>query len=790
MFSSGGGIESNRTPGSLSLTIKNSIIAGNSAMESNDGPDIIPDPGGVFIVEYSLIGDNAGTTLAESQSPDANGNLIGSSAGGGLIDPMLDALSDNGGPTFTHSVQAGSPVINSGDPNAVAGEGEIPPLDQRWLGFPRILAGRLDIGAVEYFNPDFEVLIPSRGLIVDTVEDSLDGDYSLDDLSLREAIFLANGTPGMQTITFSSLFSSPQTISLHSQLPRIVEDLTVTGPGRSLLSIDAGDGADNSFGTADGYRIFEIIDPDFFSNIDVTLSGMTLKGGDTISGAPGGAISSQENLTILNSTIIGNSTGSGQSGFLAGGGGNGGGIYIRRGDLTVVDSTISGNVTGAGGDFNVPSPYGSPGSGGAGGGIYSRYGTLVLTRTSVSNNSTGIGGRDIFSGGRVSGGDGGGIFHGGPGTITDSAFVGNRSDFGSGAGIRSQQQDEFELLTIVGSTISENTSRFSGAGIFAFDDLAISNSTITNNTATSSFARGGGISHFDTLTLTNTIVANNSAPNDTDIRTFSGGTVAGAYNLIGEAPNVVGIADGVDGNMIGTMSNPIDPLLGPLANNGGVTQTHALLSGSPAVDAGDPAILFSPMEFDQRGVGYARVSNVRIDIGAFEVQTSNQVSADFDDDGDIDGTDFLSWQRGFGTPAPNATRGDGDANDDTVVNGLDLDIWKDQYGQTGLPIVAASLKASVQAPVEGGIHPASLNAKLVDAALLLAVWDSKSSESSALVEEPIAIEAAFAATFSTDNSHLVTNATENHLTTSAPEAESESYDQPWIDDELLERIFG
>ena len=60
-----------------------------------------------------------------------------------------------------------------------------------------------------------------------------------------------------------------------------------------------------------------------------------------------------------------------------------------------------------------------------------------------------------------------------------------------------------------------------------------------------------------------------------------------------------------------------NPLLGPLANNGGPTQTHALLSGSPAIDTGSNPLALS---FDQRGTGFARTVGAQTDIGAFEVQ--------------------------------------------------------------------------------------------------------------------------------------------------------------------------
>src|SRR5207247_6231808 len=65
--------------------------------------------------------------------------------------------------------------------------------------------------------------------------------------------------------------------------------------------------------------------------------------------------------------------------------------------------------------------------------------------------------------------------------------------------------------------------------------------------------------------------------------------------------------------------NNIDPMLGPLQNNGGPTFTHALLTGSPAINAGNPAFTPPPV-YDQRGPGFPRVLNCRIDIGSFEAQ--------------------------------------------------------------------------------------------------------------------------------------------------------------------------
>jgi len=91
----------------------------------------------------------------------------------------------------------------------------------------------------------------------------------------------------------------------------------------------------------------------------------------------------------------------------------------------------------------------------------------------------------------------------------------------------------------------------------------------------------------------------------------------GDYNLIGDGTGMTGLSNGVNGNLVGSADAPIDPLLGPLQDNGGPTQTHALLAGSPAIDAGNNAYA---TDWDQRGEGFPRIVNGIIDIGAFEYQ--------------------------------------------------------------------------------------------------------------------------------------------------------------------------
>ena len=118
---------------------------------------------------------------------------------------------------------------------------------------------------------------------------------------------------------------------------------------------------------------------------------------------------------------------------------------------------------------------------------------------------------------------------------------------------------------------------------------------------------GGGIYNLGTLNARNTILAGNTALTGPDL---SGNLGSLGHNLIGNTQGGSGFA--------ATDLLNVDPLLGPLQDNGGPTQTMALLPGSPAIDAGDDT---PPLpDFDQRGPGFPRISGPHVDIGAFEVQ--------------------------------------------------------------------------------------------------------------------------------------------------------------------------
>ena len=143
--SNGGGIFVQDSTDNPALSIRNSIVAGNT-VASGMGPDFLPDPDAVLTVQFSLLGDNSGTVLPEAQTADSSGNLVGTSSA--VINPQLASLQNNGGPTETHSLLLDSPAINAGDPAFAAPPTE----DQRGAGFPRIADGRIDIGAIEHTN--------------------------------------------------------------------------------------------------------------------------------------------------------------------------------------------------------------------------------------------------------------------------------------------------------------------------------------------------------------------------------------------------------------------------------------------------------------------------------------------------------------------------------------------------------------------------------------------------------------------------------------------------------------
>jgi len=259
----------------------------------------------------------------------------------------------------------------------------------------------------------------------------------------------------------------------------------------------------------------------------------------------------------------------------------GGGIDNESGaTLTISNSTLSGNTADSVNNFAI-----------AGGGV-SNSGTLTIVNSTVSANTAG----------GISG-KGGGVFSVGTLSIVNSTFSDNTAVEGAGV----NNAGDTTTVTITNSTFSGNAASAYGGACANFGILQLANSTLSDNSAVDF---GGGILNIGTVQIGNTILNRGDAGEN--IRSFGGTITSLGYNLSSDDGG--GFLTG-PGDQINT-----DPLLGPLQDNGGPTFTHALLPGSPAIDAGDPNFTPPPF-FDQRGPGFDRVVNGRIDKGSFEVQT-------------------------------------------------------------------------------------------------------------------------------------------------------------------------
>ena len=374
--------------------------------------------------------------------------------------------------------------------------------------------------------------------------------------SLRQAI--VNASSG-DSINFAP---SVTTVTLTSGQLVIDKNLTITSPRAEPLTVQRSAGAV-------GFRIFNITS----NSVTAFISGLTVSNGSVRDDdGDGGGISNAGVLTLTDSTISGNRAEA--YGFTPHYvlGGSGGGV-VNRGTMTIMRCTISNNS--AIGHAAIENS-----SGGYGGGIWN-VGSLIIGNSTINGNFVSAEDSIGLYGGS---GGGGGIFNPGSITITNCTVSGN-------------------------SGVGTYTATMGGGGISNSGNLQIKSSTIAYNSASgNNGAFGGGIYGFGSglTTMDSSIIALNSAPTGPD---FTGAELQSTgYNVIGNNANALVNSQPTD--QIGTPNAPIDPLLGPLADNGGPTLTHALQSGSLAIDRGDPA---APPQ-DQRGYGRVGVP----DVGAFE----------------------------------------------------------------------------------------------------------------------------------------------------------------------------
>ena len=334
--------------------------------------------------------------------------------------------------------------------------------------------------------------------------------------------------------------------------------VTINGPGSGQLTVKRLNGF---------YSIFT-------TSGTVSVSGLTISNGNA-GGGNGGGVYNTGTLTMTDIVVSGN--------FAS----YGGGIF-NYGALTMTDVTVSGNTSNA-----------------LGGGILNEGpGRLSMTRVTVSGNTS-------------TNHAGGGIFNVGLLTMTNSTVSGNSAlgYDGAGGGIYA-----YGRINLAGVTVSGNSSYHPGGGIFfngSGQGGELKGVTVAGNRATGNV--GGGIysQHGDVLLRSTLVSRNFRGPANTTIPDDLYGAFRGdgTYNLVGACN--CGLPAGPTNKL-----NVLDPKLGDLADNGGPTKTHALLAGSPALDAGTSTGLGTDQRgavriFDDPSVFNASGGD-GADIGAFE----------------------------------------------------------------------------------------------------------------------------------------------------------------------------
>jgi hypothetical protein len=633
------------------ITLQNTIVAGNGG-SSDCYNNTYGYSGTVLSLGYNLIGNSYSCSF----SP-VTGDQVGTNAK--PINARLGMLQDNGGATQTQALYSDSPALNAGNP-ATPGSGGAACLATDQRGIARPVGSACDIGAYEgsvpgvksitRVNPnptnasnlDFIVTFTEAVTGVDATDFALittwpvgtsitavtgsDTTYTvsvnisgpgagslrldvLDDDSIVDTL----GTPlsghgsGNGNFTAGEVYTIPTLWYVSTSGSDANNCFTITTPCASINGAIAKAATNDSIKVALGTYTASSGTEVVLINKNLTLSGgwdeaFSAQNGKSIIDAQkarrGMTVSSPMIATVTHFEI--------QNGFSS----YGGGIF-NSGNLILNDSIISGNVSES-----------------YGGGLYN-CSTLTVNNTTISGN--------------VSKANGGGVYNNSTLTVNNTTISGNSAGDALHSGMGGGGIYNNSVATLNNSTVSNNTliGKYNfGSGIYAGNDFKISNSTISNNTGgngegiyirgvpviiTNSTISGnqtyGLYNDGGNASLQNTIIAGNGA--SSDCYRMSGYSIKSlGYNLIGRSDGCSFTAS--TGDLIGTIAQPIDARLGALRDHGGATFTQALLSDSPAIDAGNPAAPDSGpgacLATDQRGV--ARPIGRACDIGAYEGSVS------------------------------------------------------------------------------------------------------------------------------------------------------------------------
>ncbi|MGQ0622433.1 MAG: choice-of-anchor Q domain-containing protein [Panacagrimonas sp.] len=452
---------------------------------------------------------------------------------------------------------------------------------------------------------------------------------------LAQAIDNANGdadTDGSAGCVAGSgadhiVLPASSTLTLTAALPDISSEITIEGGGATLKRRRG----------AERFRILKVTATGTLTLKDTIVTGGHAPDGSFPASTGGGIYVNGGVLTLTGCTVSGNTASDG-----------GGLINIRGGTSTVLRSTISGNRSSFGGGvyngsnvFNGPrttlavidSTISGNDGGRFGGGLWNNGSARLIRSRMVDNRADA--GAGVFTQSDnaslslrrsvVSANRGTGLFVRGNATLSDSTISNNLSTgvvhangtleltnstiSGNGYGGLSAYDGD-GVVTLTNCTVSGNSSGGAGGGIQANrGSVTLINSTVSNNRA----AAGGGIFSRDgTTTLVRSLISGNSATVGPELlQGDRGAIVADRRNLVGSY-DYAGTLGVTLGSTDIVPSVPSAAILNPLAKNGGRTRTHALVTGSPAIDAAGPDCPSTDQRRATRPVGVA------CDIGVFE----------------------------------------------------------------------------------------------------------------------------------------------------------------------------
>ena len=637
----GGGVYNDSTS---TTTLANTVVVGNAG---GNNPDV---KGGFTSQGNNLIG-NISTSTGWIGS-----DLTGTSAA--PLDPLLAPLGDYGGPTQTMALLPGSPAFGAGN-NALIPAGVT--TDGR--GLPRIVSGKVDIGAFE--SSGFTIALTSgsgqtsSGTFPAPLVVTVTANNPVEPVAGGQVTFTAPSSGASAVLTGNpAIFSASGTANVTATSNAVAGSYTVSAtasgtPGAAsfsltnvaLVSIAVSPGnpelaeevtgqftATGTFADHSTQDITDLVNWASATPTVATISGTGLAtavvpGTSAITASVAGVTSPADTLTVIALSYVVNTTAD---------------DFSFSNGTTSLREAIAGASAHPGQTITFdPTVFASAKT------ITLSLGQLELSNTSgtetITSPASGVtvsasGASRVFqvdkgvsasiSGLTIAGGNagnfaGGGLLTYGTTSLTNCTIVGNSAYSGGGV------YNHSGTLNLIDCTVSGNSTnpgpngQSSGGGVATGGSGRAKNgtTTLTDCTVSNNSAQdGGGVynsiqtRYGDKTTLSNTIVAGNTARIFPDV---SGSSTAG---LTSQGGNLIGIIDGSTGwigsDLTGTSAAPLYALLAPLGNYGGPTQTIALLPGSPALGAGNNARIPAGVTTDGRG--FNRIVSGTVDIGAFE----------------------------------------------------------------------------------------------------------------------------------------------------------------------------